>query len=152
VAGSSSSARDDRIKQILDEVLERLPEEFSLPEICSRLEEKTPFMVVIIQECERMNALISEAKRSLRELDKGLKGELSLTPDMEEMTNSLYLDQVPHRWAKLAYPSLLGLTAWIADLQHRHKELDTWLVDFQMPNSVWLGGFFSPQVHAFIFF
>ena len=30
-------------------------------------------MVVIIQECERINALIAEAKRSLRELDKGLK-------------------------------------------------------------------------------
>lgn len=51
---------------------------------------------------------------------------------MEEMGSSLYLDQVPTRWAKLAYPSMLPLTAWIADLQLRHKELDIWLVDFQV--------------------
>lgn len=48
------------------------------------------------------------------------------------MSSSLYLDQVPVRWAKLAYPSMLPLTAWITDLQQRHKELDVWLVDFQV--------------------
>ncbi len=55
-----------------------------------------------------------------------------MTEDMEEMSSSLYLDQVPVRWAKLAYPSMLPLTAWITDLQQRHKELDIWLVDFQV--------------------
>jgi len=48
------------------------------------------------------------------------------------MASSLYLDQVPIRWTKLAYPSMLPLTAWIVDLQQRHKELDVWLVDFQV--------------------
>ena len=57
---------------------------------------------------------------------------MSLTEEMEEMSSSLYLDQVPVRWAKLAYPSMLPLTAWITDLQQRHKELDVWLVDFQV--------------------
>ena len=57
---------------------------------------------------------------------------MSLTEDMEDMSNSLYLDQVPARWAKLAYPSMLPLTAWITDLQLRHKELDVGLVDFQV--------------------
>lgn len=52
------------------------------------------------------------------------------------MTASLYLDQVPSRWAKLAYPSMLPLTAWISDLQQRHKELDIWLVDFQVRFSI----------------
>ena len=48
------------------------------------------------------------------------------------MGSSLYLDQVPARWMKQAYPSMLPLTAWILDLQLRHKELDVWLVDFQV--------------------
>lgn len=48
------------------------------------------------------------------------------------MASSLYLDQVPKLWLKLAYPSLLGLAAWVLDLQQRHKELDIWLVDFQV--------------------
>ena len=71
--GAGTISKDDRIKQIVDEILEKLPDEFPLVEICSRLEEKTPFMVVIVQECERVNSLIIEAKRSLRELDKGLR-------------------------------------------------------------------------------
>ena len=36
--------------------------------------------------------------------------------------NSLFVDKVPDTWAKRAYPSLLGLTAWYADLISRIKE------------------------------
>ena len=41
-----------------------------------------------------MNALTYEMKRSLRELDLGLKGELTITSDMEDLSNSLFFDQV----------------------------------------------------------
>jgi hypothetical protein len=37
------------------------------------VEERTPYIVVAIQECERMNLLSSEIRRSLKELDLGLK-------------------------------------------------------------------------------
>ena len=46
------------------------------------------------QECERMNNLMKEMKRSLRELDLGLKGELTITSDMEDLSNCLFFDQV----------------------------------------------------------
>jgi dynein heavy chain len=36
-------------------------------------EERTPYVVVAFQECERMNGLTSEIRRSLKELDLGLK-------------------------------------------------------------------------------
>ena len=41
-----------------------------------------------------MNTLMKEMKRSLRELDLGLKGELTISSDMEDLSNSLFLDQV----------------------------------------------------------
>ena len=41
-----------------------------------------------------MNTLTAEMKRSLRELDLGLKGELTITSDMEDLSNSLFFDQV----------------------------------------------------------
>ena len=41
-----------------------------------------------------MNTLTQEMKRSLRELDLGLKGELTITSDMEDLSNSLFFDQV----------------------------------------------------------
>ena len=53
--------------------MEKLPEEFNVQEMMSRVEERTPYIVVAFQECERMSMLTSEMKRSLKELDLGLK-------------------------------------------------------------------------------
>ncbi len=39
----------------------------------AKAEEKTPYTVVAIQECERMNMLTVEVRRSLKELNLGLK-------------------------------------------------------------------------------
>ncbi len=41
-----------------------------------------------------MNILTKEMRRSLKELDLGLKGELTITSDMEDLGNSLFFDQV----------------------------------------------------------
>ncbi|XP_075210990.1 dynein heavy chain at 93AB [Lycorma delicatula] len=147
-AGSSGGAtvtREDKVKQIVDEILEKLPEEFNMTEIMGKVEERTPYVIVAFQECQRMNHLTGEMKRSLKELDLGLKGELTITSDMEDLENALFLDQVPGIWTQRAYPSLLGLTSWFADLLLRLRELETWSTDFVLPSSVWLAGFFNPQ-------
>lgn len=73
------------------------------------------------------------------------QGELTITVDMEDLSNALYLDSIPESWAKRAYPSLFGMTAWYVDLLLRIKELEAWIADFQLPAAVWLGGFFNPQ-------
>ena len=62
-----------QVKSILDEFLEKLPEEFNMMELFARAEEKTPYVLVALQECERMNGLTREMKRSLKEVDLGLK-------------------------------------------------------------------------------
>ena len=50
-----------------------MPDPFALRELMSKAEEKTPYTVVAIQECERMNMLTIEIRRSLKELNLGLK-------------------------------------------------------------------------------
>ncbi|KAL0281201.1 UNVERIFIED_CONTAM: hypothetical protein PYX00_002260 [Menopon gallinae] len=144
-SGGATVTREDKVKQILDEIMEKLPDEFNMTEIMGKVEERTPYVIVAFQECERMNFLTGEMKRSLKELDLGLKGELTITSDMEDLENALFLDQVPVIWNKRAYPSLLGLTSWFADLLLRLRELETWATDFVLPSSVWLAGFFNPQ-------
>uniref|UniRef100_A0A4W3K7X4 Dynein axonemal heavy chain 17 n=1 Tax=Callorhinchus milii TaxID=7868 RepID=A0A4W3K7X4_CALMI len=134
-----------QLKAILDEIVEKLPDAFNMHETMAKVEERTPYIVVAFQECERMNILTTEIKRSLKELDLGLKGELTITADMEELSNSLFLDSVPDTWTQLAYPSLFGLATWFADLILRIRELETWTADFALPNAVWLAGFFNPQ-------
>lgn len=47
--------------------------------------EFSPYVMVAIQESERMNNLLAEMKRSLAELDLGLKGDLTMTEPMERL-------------------------------------------------------------------
>ncbi|CAL8263715.1 unnamed protein product [Arctogadus glacialis] len=42
-------------------------------ELLARAEERTPYQVVALQECERMNFLTQEMRRTLHELGLGLK-------------------------------------------------------------------------------
>lgn len=58
---------------MLEEIMEKLPEEFNMAELLGKAEERTPYQVVALQECERMNLLTQEIRRSLRELSLGLK-------------------------------------------------------------------------------
>ncbi|MGH0134197.1 UNVERIFIED_CONTAM: hypothetical protein FKN15_057139 [Acipenser sinensis] len=37
--------------------MEKLPDDVNIPELMSKVEERTPYIVVAIQECERMNML-----------------------------------------------------------------------------------------------
>ena len=53
--------------------MEKLPEEFNIVELHGKVEEKTPYILVALQECERMNNLTHELRRSLKELNLGLK-------------------------------------------------------------------------------
>ncbi|XP_010211142.1 PREDICTED: dynein heavy chain 17, axonemal, partial [Tinamus guttatus] len=134
-----------QVKAVLDEIIEKLPEPFNIAEIMAKAVDKTPYVVVAFQECERMNILTHEIRRSLKELNLGLKGELTITSDMEELANALFYDSVPESWTHFAYPSLLGLGAWYTDLLLRIRELEVWTTDFVLPATVWLAGFFNPQ-------
>ncbi|XP_077280961.1 dynein beta chain, ciliary [Temnothorax americanus] len=138
-------SKEDKVKTIIEDILDKLPEEFNIQELTSKTEDRTPFVIVALQECEHMNALCKELKRSLGELDLGLKGELTISADMEDLQNHLFMESVPPSWAKCAYPSTLGLSSWFADLFNRITELSNWTVDFNLPSSIWLGGFFNPQ-------
>lgn len=64
---------DFQVKAVLDEILEKIPETFNMAEIMAKAAEKTPYVVVAFQECERMNILTNEMRRSLKELSLGLK-------------------------------------------------------------------------------
>ncbi|XP_076777043.1 dynein axonemal heavy chain 11 isoform X7 [Arvicanthis niloticus] len=136
---------EDKVKNILDDILERLPEEFNMAEIMQKNPNRSPYVLVCFQECERMNILIQEIRVSLQHLDLGLKGELTLSPDVETQMSALSYDRVPDTWNRLAYPSTYGLAQWFNDLLLRCRELDTWTQDLSLPAVVWLSGFFNPQ-------
>uniref|UniRef100_UPI0035900BF2 dynein axonemal heavy chain 17-like n=1 Tax=Myxine glutinosa TaxID=7769 RepID=UPI0035900BF2 len=143
--GSGDVSREEKVRATLDEVLEKLPPAFNMVQLMNKAEKLTPFVVVAYQECERMNLLTREIRRSLQELKLGLTGELTITTDMEELETAIFFDAVPAAWTVRAYPSMFSLSVWYSDLLLRIRELESWTADFILPNTVWLGGLFNPQ-------
>lgn len=62
-----------QVKSVLDDVLEKLPEKYSMSELLGKTSECSPLVLLCLQECERMNLLISEIYSSLTQLDLALK-------------------------------------------------------------------------------
>lgn len=62
-----------QVRQSLDDILDKVPEPFNTLDMMGRVEERTPYVIVSFQECERMNVLMNEIRRSLKELQLGLK-------------------------------------------------------------------------------
>lgn len=147
-SGSSNTiliSHEETVKQLIEEFLDKIPNDFYMADIMTRFEERTPYVVVVYQECERMNRLFGEMRRSLRELILGHRGELTITPDMELLDECITFDRVPLTWTKLAYPSTACLSMWFPNLLRRHQELYKWSIDFSLPISIWLPGLFNPQ-------
>lgn len=139
-----SQSRETIMLEIIDEIVDRVPSELPTYELLENIEERLPFIIVLFQECERMNMLTNEIRRSLKELELGVKGFLATSVDMEALSDSLFNGNVPVTWTALAYPSNFKLQAWLANLILRANELENWARS-TLPPSVWLTGFFNPQ-------
>ena len=98
-----------------------------------------------------MNGLMSEIRRSLMELEKGMKGQLNMSTPMEDLQAALLINQWPGRnpfstcmWEKKAWPCQKNAMSEFADLLMRISHLATWAEKLETPFSVWLSGLFNP--------
>ncbi|CAK0818714.1 unnamed protein product [Prorocentrum cordatum] len=131
--------------EILEEVQEK---KFPTEDISRSLsdEEKGPYQYVFLQECEYMNGLIYEMVRGLQELQLGFKGELTMSEQMEEIADSLWLEKLPTWWVKLGFPSTRPLKSWRVNLQDRCVQLEDWTNDpLTIPKVVDIAKLFNPQ-------
>lgn len=158
-APTPSGGPGSGVRPVLEGLLERLPSEFVMIELelqaAPLLKGPTaPFVLVCLQECESMNGLLQEVRRSLVELRKGLDGALNMSEPMEDLLSCLLINQVPGRnplhkcsWERLAWPSRRGLQSWFADMLRRVEQLARWSESFTTPVSVWLPGLFNPLAY-----
>ena len=133
------------VQNAAEQINNAVPEPFNMTELYGRVEKHEPYVSICLQECERMNILMAEIKRSLSELLQGLNGELTISEEMDALMNSIFINKVPPSWEKLAYPSLKPLMPWWKNLLDRHKQLQDWSAELTLPNSVWLPGLFNPS-------
>lgn len=157
--GSSGIEGNNAVRDILEDLHERLPKVFDLVDLNEKAaplltEEGSPYVLVALQECTRMNKLLEEIDLSLENLRKGLNGQLNMSQSMEDLIENLSFNIVPGRnpfhacsWEKLAWPSLKNLSSWFADLVHRVEELGVWVGvpdrPIKLPYSIWISMLFN---------
>jgi len=136
----------DHAKSVVEEILQQLPEPFSMAELAEKLEDdRTPGQHVFYQEAERMNALIQRVKSTLTEVEQGLTGALSMSSAMTAIVDCVILDQVPEAWESVSFATTRALGGWVRSLVDRHQQLMEWTGDLQLPRVVALNLFFNPN-------
>ena len=143
--GAGGMTLQEKAKQALDDTLEKLPDQFVLVDILERVEERTPYINVFLQEIELMMILTGVIKKTLLELDQGLRGELQITDAMDQLMSALANDKVPDGWARYAFPSSRPMGSWYVNVLERQKQLDTWTGELGLPKCTWICGLFMPQ-------
>ena len=86
--------------------------------------------------------MIVRVRHSCEQLQKGIKGLVVMSADLDEVFESLYSARVPPIWLK-AYPSLKSLGPWSRDLISRLAEFNLW-IETDYPKVYWLSSFTYP--------
>jgi len=136
---------EDMCTEVLDEVRDV---KFHTEDTSRSLtdEEKGPYQFVFLQECDYMNGLVYEMVRGLTELQLGLKGELTMSEQMEQLADALFKETLPVWWVKLGFPSTRPLRLWLVNLKERCAQLEDWIADpLNVPKVVDVSKLFNPQ-------
>ena len=112
---------DDKVTKIIRDINENLVDPFDLFVVNEQLDSRSdpdPLKEVLKQEVDRYNALIRVLKTSVVDLDDGIQGLVSITPELENVYDSLLAGRVPTSWS-FAYPSLKPLGSWTGNFFER---------------------------------
>jgi dynein heavy chain len=151
VGGSvSGSAGTEAVLQLVHDLLEKMPRLNPITSmheslLGNREDENAildPLTVVLKQEVERWHRLLKLLVESLKELEKALKGLVSMSPLLEDVLQSLFVNRVPEAWKK--YESMKPLGSWFSELIKRIEFFNSWM-RYGNPPSFWLSAFYFPQ-------
>lgn len=147
--GGGGDDTDAIVNQIADNILRDVPKPFNI----KAAEKKYPVRyeqsmnTVLTMELLRFNKLIGVIRGSLSDMKRAIKGEVLLSPALEDALNTLLDGKVPAMWMKTSYPSLKPLGGYIKDLIERLEFFQTWF-DTQIPEYFWINKFYF--THGFL--
>eukprot|EP00903_Cladosiphon_okamuranus_P006208 g6103.t2 len=95
-SGEGIMSPEQMVGGLSETILDKFGEKkFDVEDIARSLEEAGPYQNVFMQEMDVMNTLLAEIVRSLKELQLGFAGELTMSDAMEGLMDALYLDKIP---------------------------------------------------------
>ncbi|KAG5317386.1 DYH2 protein, partial [Pseudoatta argentina] len=136
--------KEKRIMQLASDILSKIPKTINYERTKKLIEpHKTPLNVVLLQEIERYNELLIKTCDSLKELQRGIKGSVLMSRELEEIYTCIYNGSVPSLWLT-TYPSLKLLGAWTRDLINRVEHFANWAQTTHPPLLFWLAAYTFP--------
>ncbi|KJP87668.1 hypothetical protein AK88_02696 [Plasmodium fragile] len=136
------------IYDIINRLLNELPEKIDISDLKIEDTETNTFMVIALKESEKFNTLIDCIYDSLVEIKLVLDGILNMNSKIQHSIKALLLHNIPEVWKSFSYPSKKKLLPWFEDFKLRVNFLQEWISKIRcnifLPNSVWLSALFNP--------
>ncbi len=126
ISSSGGQTREEKILSLVFDLKKRIPDliDYEATYAIVKLD-MTPFNVVLLQEIKRYNELLAKMKKSLTDVQNGLKGIMVMTADLEEIFVSIYEGKVPSSWST-TFSSSKPLASWTRDLLQRIEYFSDW--------------------------
>eukprot|EP00002_Diphylleia_rotans_P028875 TRINITY_DN5840_c0_g1_i3.p1 TRINITY_DN5840_c0_g1~~TRINITY_DN5840_c0_g1_i3.p1 ORF type:complete len:4482 (-),score=987.95 TRINITY_DN5840_c0_g1_i3:157-13602(-) len=140
------ASREELLVRMIDDLLTRFPADFNMEDVREKMTKKLggpkPINVLLLQEIERLQAVLSMVRSNASDLRAALCGTAPLTSDLLDVANSLAESRIPTAWLRISWPAS-SLPSWFVGITQRIDQMNSWLATGR-PVVVWLGGFFNP--------
>uniref|UniRef100_H0ZEC1 Dynein axonemal heavy chain 5 n=1 Tax=Taeniopygia guttata TaxID=59729 RepID=H0ZEC1_TAEGU len=138
--------REAVVQRLADEMLEKLPPDYSPHEVKAQLQKMGAFQPINIflrQEIDRMQLVISRVRTTLTDLKLAIDGTIIMSEELQDALDNIYDARIPKLWFKISWESTT-LGFWFTELLERNQQFSSWLQNGR-PNQFWMTGFFNPQ-------
>ena len=146
-ADASGVSPEDKVYGLAEDLLLVVPEPINIYQAAAVAYgeggDGSALYVVLIQELQRYNAVLGKIRNSLVNVQKGIKGLVVMSSELDEIYQRMLNGLVPPSWLQ-AYPSLKPLASWSRDLVQRWAQMLDWC-EKGAPKVFWLAGFTYPN-------
>lgn len=99
----TGETREEKVLELSGNIFRNIPESIDYEGTAKILSiDPSPLNVVLLQEIQRYNALLSLMRQQLLDLEKGIQGLVVMSSDLEDIFNSIFNAQVPGSWGKVS--------------------------------------------------
>uniref|UniRef100_A0A0X3PBI3 Dynein heavy chain 2 n=1 Tax=Schistocephalus solidus TaxID=70667 RepID=A0A0X3PBI3_SCHSO len=144
VASTAGDSKEEKVLELIDNLSKQVPENLDYEGTAKIFaNDKSPLVVVLLQEIQRYNNLLNLIRGQLQDLEKGIQGLVVMSSELDESFEAIFENRVPTEWQN-AYNSLRPLSSWARDLAQRIQMFLTWCQTAKPPKCFWIGAFTFP--------
>ncbi|VDN98570.1 unnamed protein product [Rodentolepis nana] len=144
ISSAGEESKESKVLGLLQNMKEQVPSDLDYDATAKIFSnDNSPLKVVLLQEIQRYNDLLSLIRTHLIDLQKAIQGLVVMSAELEEIFAAIYENRVPIQW-QFAYNSLRPLSSWVQDLAERIKLFFQWSQSARPPKSFWIGAFTFP--------